>query len=331
MVALVRRQFGSGLILALLAAAAFSTSGPFAKALIEANWTPSLVVFLRMLGASLVLLPFAMGALRRQWRDVRRNVPLVLAYGMLAVGAAQLGYFQAVERLPVGVALLLEFLGIILVVLVVWALTRTTPHTLTFLGIALAVVGLALVLDVAGASTPDLVGVFWGLFAAVGLSAHFIIAGRPNPLPTTAFACLGLMVGALTLGTLGLIGILPFRAGSGTVTLIGAEVPSWVSFAELILVASALAYVLAIVAARRLGSTLASFVGLTEVLFAILFAWLLLGELPRVVQLVGGVLILGGVVAVRVGERTREAAAAAAGTDVETAEDLHDRVTTPTP
>ena len=65
------------------------------------------------------------------------------------------------------------------------------------------------------------------------------------------------------------------------------------------MVAAALAYLLGTVAARRLGSTVASFVGLTEVLFAVLFAWLLLGELPAPVQLAGGVLIIVGVVAVR--------------------------------
>ncbi|KAB7743512.1 EamA family transporter [Nostocoides sp. F2B08] len=326
MVDAVRRQFGSGLLALLLSSAAFGTSGPFAKSLIEAGWSPPLVVFLRMLGASVVLLPFAWGPLRRHWRTVGDNLPLVVSYGLLAVGAAQLGYFQAVQRLPVGVALLLEFLGIVLVVLVMWFISRITPHRLTFLGIALALGGLALVLDVLGASTPDLVGVAWGLFSAVGLAGHFLLAGRPNPVPSIAFACLGLFVGALALGALGLVGLLPMEAGDGAVTLAGASAPAWLAFAELVLVAAALAYVLGIVGARRLGSTVASFVGLTEVLFAILVAWLLLGELPRPVQLVGGVLILGGVVAVRLGEARREAeqaAAAAAALAVPGSEEPH--------
>ena len=69
--------------------------------------------------------------------------------------------------------------------------------------------------------------------------------------------------------------------------------------------------------ARILGSTVASFVGLTEVLFAVLFAWLLLGELPGLVQLAGGVLIISGVVAVRLGELRR---ARVAGVDLEDGE-----------
>lgn len=303
MVEAVRHRLGSGLLAALLAAAAFGTSGPFAKSLIEAGWTPTLVVFIRMVGASTILLPFALRSMVRHWASIRDNLGLVISYGLLAVGLAQLGYFQAVQRLPVGVALLLEFLGVVLVVFVVWFLTRVRPHRLTFLGIVLALVGLAFVLDVLGASTPDLVGVAWGLFAAVGLAGHFVLAGRPSPVPGIAFACLGLFVGAVALGVLGLVGVLPMSAGAATVTLMGANAPAWVAFGELILIAAALAYVLAILGARKLGSTLASFVGLTEVLFAIGFAWLLLGELPRPIQLLGGVFILSGVVAVRLGER----------------------------
>ncbi|HYK32733.1 MAG TPA: DMT family transporter, partial [Streptosporangiaceae bacterium] len=57
-----------------------------------------------------------------------------------------------------------------------------------------------------------------------------------------------------------------------------------------------------IAAARRLGAKLASFVGLVEVLFAIVFAWLLLGQLPTDLQFAGGALILAGVTLVRVDE-----------------------------
>ena len=197
------------------------------------------------------------------------------------MAAAQLGYFQAVNRMTVGVALLIEYLGIVLVVLWVWALTRVRPHRLTGLGIVLAIGGLALVLDITGQSTPSLVGVLWGLLAATGLAGHYVLAGRPTVLPATAFAGLGLAVGAVVLALLGLVGVLPMERGTGAVLVAGSEIPAWLAIGELVVVAAALAYVLGVVGARHLGSTLASFVGLTEVLFAVLFAWLVLAELPR--------------------------------------------------
>ena len=69
------------------------------------------------------------------------------------------------------------------------------------------------------------------------------------------------------------------------------------------LLTAAISYVTGIGAARVLGSRLASFVALSEVVAGVLWAWLLLGELPGPVQLVGGVLIIVGVVGVKLGER----------------------------
>ncbi len=310
MVEAMRRHVGLGLVAMLASCAAFGTSGPFAKALMNADWSPGAVVLIRIAGAALVLAPFALWSMRGRWVALRGELPLAAFYGTLAVAAAQLGYFQAVSRMPVGVALLIEYLGIIIVVLWVWALTRRMPHRLTGVGIVLALAGLALVLDVTGQSTPSLVGVLWGLLAAVGLAGHYVLAGRPTALPAVAFAGIGLTSGALVLAAAGLVGVLPMEAGSSTVVIAGASTPAWVAFAELVLIAAALAYVLGILGARHLGSTLASFVGLTEVIFAVAFAWVLLGELPGLIQIVGGLVLLSGVVAVRLGERDEARSAA---------------------
>ena len=75
--------------------------------------------------------------------------------------------------------------------------------------------------------------------------------------------------------------------------------PWWAPLLLLAVVSTALAYGAGITAAGVLGSRLASFVGLLEVVFASLFAWLLLGEALSPLQLMGGVLILGGIAAVR--------------------------------
>jgi len=144
----MRRHLGVGLLAMILSCAAFGTAGPFAKALIGAGWSPGAVVLARITGAALLLLPFTAWTLRGRWASVRRDLPLAGLYGTLAVAAAQLGYFQAVERLTVGVALLIEYLGIVLVVLWVWLLTRQAPHRLTLLGIVLAIAGLAMAIGI---------------------------------------------------------------------------------------------------------------------------------------------------------------------------------------
>jgi drug/metabolite transporter (DMT)-like permease len=70
-----------------------------------------------------------------------------------------------------------------------------------------------------------------------------------------------------------------------------------------VVIATAFAYFSGILATARLGSRLASFVGLLEVLFAVLIAWWLLGEVPTVLQGVGGALIIAGIVLVRLEQR----------------------------
>jgi drug/metabolite transporter (DMT)-like permease len=173
------------------------------------------------------------------------------------------------------------------------------------MGIVLALAGLVLVLDVLGGVRLSLVGVAWGGIAALGLAAYFLLSGRlhKESLPPLGLAGGGLAVGALALAALAAAGLLPAGFAGAHVLLLGATVPWWVPVVLLAVVAGAVAYVTGIAAARRLGAKLASFVGLAEVLFAVLFAWVLLGELPGPAQLLGGVLILAGVVVVRSEER----------------------------
>jgi len=305
-------QVEVGLVAAVLSAATFATSGPFAKALLATGWTPGSVVTARVGLAGLVLLGPALYAVRGLRGVVRRSAWLIFGFGVVAVAGCQVAYFNAVQRMPIGVALLLEYLGVVLVVLWVWLRSRRAPAAATLVGVALSIAGLVLVLDLTGSVRLDPIGVFWGLLAAVGLAVYFVVAAHGDTgLPPVALASFGMLAGALVLLGLSAVGALPTGTARAAVTLGGVSLPWWAAVGELAVVAAATAYLLGAIGARRLGSTVASFVGLTEVLFAVLFAWLLLGELPTPVQLAGGVLILAGVAAVRVGELRARAQTAA--------------------
>lgn len=296
-------RIGGGLLVALLSAAAFGSSGALAKALLETGWSPGAAVTVRIGGAALALLVPTLVALRGRWSTLRRNAGLVVGYGVVAVAAVQLCFYTAVATLPVGVALLLEYLGVVLVVLWLWARHGQRPRPWTIAGIVLSVAGLVLVLDLAGGVRVDLGGVLWALGAAVGLASYFVLSARPSTgLPPLVMATGGMVVAALTLAAAGLVGVLPLAVATADVALGGRVLPWWVPVAGLCLVATALAYGTGIAASRRLGSKVAGFVGLTEVLFAVLFTWLLLGELPLPVQLAGGALIVAGLLAVRYDE-----------------------------
>ena len=293
----------AGLTLAVLSAMSFALSGPFAKALIESGWTAGAAVTARVLIAAAVLLVPAMIALRGRWGLLRQNVGLLIAYGVIAVAGCQLAYFNAVDRMEVGVAILIEFTSPVAVIGWLWLRHAQRPSRLTVLGAVVALAGLALVLDLLSGADVDALGVMWALLAMAGAAFYWIIsADEENGLPGLVLAAGGLLVGGAVLLIAGLIGVVPLATSRADVTLADTELAWWLPVLGLGVITAAAAYVLGIAATRRLGSRLAAFVGLGEAVSSVVFAWLLLDEAPRAVQLLGGVLILAGVVFVKLGE-----------------------------
>lgn len=296
----------SGLGLAVVSAASFGLSGSLARGLMDAGWSAAAAVAVRVLLAAVVLVPVAVRQLRGRWGLLRRNAGLVVAFGLLAVAGCQLAYFNAVAHMEVGVALLIEYTAPVAVVLWLWLRHGERPGRLTVLGALLGAAGLVLVLDVLSGADADVVGILWALGAMLGAASYFVLSSRPaDGLPATVLAAGGLLVGAVALLVAGALGVLPFAGSAADVRFTGFAVPWWSAVLLLGLVTAALAYVTGIAATRRLGSRLASFVALGEVLAALLFAWVLLAEAPSGVQLLGGALILAGVVVVRAGEPRR--------------------------
>ena len=298
-------RLAGGLAFAVLSAGSFGMSGSLARGLLDTGWSAGAVVLVRVALAALVVAPFGVLALRGRWTLLRRNAGLILLYGMLAVAGAQFCYFSAVSHMQVGPALLIEFTAPAAVVVWLWLRHGQRPGRVTLLGAGLAALGLVLVLDVLSGASLSTAGVLWALGAMVGVAAYFVIsADETNGLPPMALAAGGLVVGTAVLGLLGAVGVMSMQVASAATTYAGRAFDWWVPLLVLGVVTAAIAYTSGIAAGRRLGSRLASFVALLEVLAGVGFAWVLLDELPRPVQLVGGLLILIGVVAVKLGERS---------------------------
>ncbi|MEX8031467.1 DMT family transporter [Microbacterium sp. 20-116] len=289
----------TGLAIAVASALAFSSSGPFVKPLLDGGWSLGAVLLVRMGLAALLLSPALVRAVLRQRGFLRRHGLLIVSFGLTAVAGCQLFYFAAMQRMPVAVALLIQYIAPVLIVIAVWVRTRRSPSRAVLIGSVVAMAGLVLVVDISGARF-DLLGTLFALCAAVCAAAYFVIAGRAgDDLPPLALAAGGLLTGALLMGVLVLTGVLPFAAPSITVSLAGLELPGILPLLWVGGVATTVGYALGVIAVPLIGARLASFVGLSEVLFALGFAWLLLGETPAPVQFAGGALILVGVVLVR--------------------------------
>jgi drug/metabolite transporter (DMT)-like permease len=298
-----QRRAGAGLAFAVLAAACFGLSGALASGLLDAGWSPGALVLCRIGVGALALTGPALVALRGRWHVLRANAGFLLAFGLVAVAGCQFSYFNAVDRLPVAVAILVEYAAPVAVIGWLWARPGPTPGRLTVTGAAVAIAGLLLVLDVFSVGSVDGIGVLWALGGMVGCAFFFVVsAGEDNGLPPIVLAAGGLIVGSVALGAAGAVGLVDMSASAGDASYNGVDVAWWLPVLALGVVTAAVSYVSGILASRTLGARVASFVALLEVLFSVIFAWLLLGQLPGLIQLVGGLLLLTGVVIVRVGE-----------------------------
>ncbi|MEO8094410.1 MAG: DMT family transporter [Pseudolysinimonas sp.] len=285
-----------GLIFGILASLAFGTSGAFIKPLLESGWSPAAAVTVRAGVAGLVLLPFALASLKGKWHTLVTARWRLLGMATVGVAGTQLVYFAAVQRVPVSTALLIEYLAPLLLVIVVWVQTRRPPRAAVIIGSVVAIGGLVLVIGPGSIVATDGLGILFAALAAIGCAGYYVIAARPSQgLPPVAFAAAGLLGGSAMLGIVGVTGLVPFTAAFAAVPFAGGTAPWWLPLGIVAVVGTAFAYVASIAASEMLGSRLMSFVGLLEVVFASVFAWITLGEALTLTQLVGGALILAGI------------------------------------
>ena len=309
-------HFRLGLLFAVGSAIAFGVSGPFAKALMEAGWSPTAAVTARMAGGA-VAMAIVATFIRPAWiREAVQHAKTVVAYGIVPVAGAQLFYFNAVEHLSVGVALLLEYTAPILVVGYVWVTTRRNPTNLTLAGVALAIAGIMLVLNVFAGAHITGIGVAWGLAAAVCAACYFVMSdevsadGGEGSLNSITLATGGLIIGAVATALVGVTGVMPFRFTVNDTVVAGFTVSWVVPVIALAVIPTAIAYSLGIMGIARLRPRFASLVGLSEVMFAVLAAWLLLGQAITLTQAVGGAVVLVGLALARQGDRSEKVNAA---------------------
>ncbi|MEU8030750.1 EamA family transporter [Streptomyces sp. NPDC049099] len=289
------RGKGAGLGLALASALAFGGSGVAAKPLIGAGLDPLDVVWLRVAGAALVMLPLAV----RHRALLRRRPALLAGFGLLAVAGVQACYFAALSRIPVGVALLIEYLAPALVLGWVRFVQRRPVTRAAALGVVLAAGGLACVVEVWSGLSFDALGLLLALGAACCQVGYFVLADQgsdagdaaPDPLGVIAH---GLLVGALVLTAVARPWSMRWSVLTGSADLNGTAVPALALLGWIVLIATVVAYVTGVLSVRRLSPQVAGVVACLEAVIATVLAWVLLGEHLSAPQVAGGVVVLVG-------------------------------------
>ncbi|WP_034289054.1 EamA family transporter [Amycolatopsis benzoatilytica] len=280
--------------LSLLSWTLFASSGPLAKAVMDSGWSPAAATAARIGLAAVLLLPAVALARPRALRFRRGERWLPLGDGLLGVAGVQLFFFAAVERIPVGVAMVLVNLSPVLVALWVRFVRRSVLSSPAWLGIALAIGGLVLLSGVGLGTKLDVLGVVAGLASAVCSAGYFLLGERGvrhhDPVGLTAA---GLAIGAAAV--LAMSPLWTLQAAAGPIRLGGASFPVWPALLVLAAAGTVVPYLAGLAALRGLPVAAAGVLALAEPLVALLLAWLLLGQALTAAQLIGvGVLLLGG-------------------------------------
>lgn len=285
-----------GVLFGVTASVSFGASGPFAKALIDAGFGPLQAVWIRIVGALLILA--AISAVTRRGAllpALRRHGGLIVLYGLVAVAACQALYFVAASRLPVGIAILLEFTGPVLVVGWVRLVEHRPVARISVVGVAVAMVGLACVVQIWSGVQLDAIGIAAGLAAGAGNASFFLLVDRLSGAvdPLTLTTC-GMAVAAVALLPLAAPWSAPWHVLVDRIPLGSGTAPAWLLAGTVIVVSTVLAYLTGAGAVQRLSAPTAAGLAYVEPAAATVIAWIALGEKLAAPQIAGGLVVLVG-------------------------------------
>ncbi|MPZ71668.1 MAG: EamA family transporter [Nitriliruptorales bacterium] len=286
--------------MALGSAGLFSVNGTASKVVLEAGVSSVHLVELRSLGAALCLLALVAVVSPGTLRATRSEIGFLALYGVTGVALVQWFYFVAIARLPVAIALLLEYTAPLLVALWVRFVRHEEVRVRVWAALALSLAGLALVTKAWAGGTLDPLGVAAGLAAAVSLATYYLLSehglGQRDTLSLTAWT---LGFSALLWSIVQPWWTLPFDVLSSDVALpasLGAmSSPVWLVVVGIVLLGTVAPFLLVLSAISELGATRVGLLGMAEPVGAGLAAWVVLGEVLDGPQLLGAAIVLAGI------------------------------------
>jgi drug/metabolite transporter (DMT)-like permease len=304
------RRPGLGIALVATGAALFIVNACVSRVTLRAGVDPLTLTAVRITGTFVVLLAFAAVFRRDALRPPRGRLALLLvAHGLVGVAALQWTYFVAIDRLPVGMALLLEYQAPILVALWARFVQHERVRARMWLGLGLAWGGLAAATGIWRGLAFDTVGVVAGLGAAVSFAAYFLIGehgvGRLDPLRVILWS-----FGVATVGLNALAPVTGFPTGlldeqaPMLGRLAGLHAPVWLLLVWVMVMGTLLPFGVELVALRHLRATTVTMVAMLEPVGVSALGWLWFYEALDAVALVGGVAVVVGIVLAQTARRT---------------------------
>ncbi len=289
-----------GVVMFLVAAFLFAVNGVLAKSAMEVGLGPLRLTELRNAGSMVVLVIVVLIVRPQAFRVRAREIPFLVAYGVIAFTLVQFLFFFTISRLPVGIGTLLAFLAPIVVALYVKFFRRQPVRDRIWIAIALTLLGLALMSQVWLGMTLDAVGVAAGLLLAVVLAAYWILGESGQ----TKRDALSLTMWGFIFSTIAWSIIAPWTSfpfevlGRTAAPMVEGwpALPVWLIMTLGVLFGTITPFLLVLGSLRRLGAARAGIIGTTEPVWAALLAMALLGEMLTPIQGVGGLIVVVGII-----------------------------------
>jgi drug/metabolite transporter (DMT)-like permease len=289
-----------GYVFGLIAALLFGANGSVSKVVLESGLSPTQLTQFRTLGTFLLAGAAMLVIDRSGFRLSLRQVGIMAVLGVVGVAVLQATYAYAIQLLPVGIALLLEYLAVLIVALIAFFFLKEKVRARLWVAIGFVLIGLAIVAQI-WASDLDGVGVLMALAAAASLALYFIVGERQvtatSPL-TVAFWTSGFaaLFWAFFSGWWAIDPRVLAEPVSLSGTLSDVVLPLWMPLAWAIVFGSFLPFLFSFAALGRLTATPAGVLASSEVIVAFAVAWIWLGEQLNPLQLVGAAIVLAGIV-----------------------------------
>jgi drug/metabolite transporter (DMT)-like permease len=289
-----------GYFYALLAAFLFGANGSVSKVIIQSGFSATQLTQMRVLGAAIISGLVLLALDKKSFYLPKKQWPTILVLGIVGVAMLQATYAFAIELLPVGIALLLEYLAVLLVALVAFFFFKEKVRLRLWVAIGFVMVGLVVVAEI-WASTLNPTGVMWGLLAAITLATYFLVGEKQlKTISPLALSFWTMSVATVFWAPLSGWWELEWSdfailaaVGPGDDAL---ALPLWAFFLWNIILGSFAPFLLSLSALKRLSATAAGILATSEIAFAFITAWLWLQEQLTVLQVVGASIVLGGIV-----------------------------------
>lgn len=287
------------MIFALIAAILFGLNASTTKVIIEAGINAEQVVFIRSLFSLVLALSWALISNRKELFVKPKMLPRLFVLGVIGVGMLQWTYSMSLVRLPVGIALLIEYTAVLWVPIVALVLFKEKVSRVIWVGAALVIGGLAVVAQIWDTQL-DPYGILLAFGAAISLTIYFITGERiQRVLPTNVVLAYGMFFATLFFLPLSNFGNFDFSIISESLdltgNLAGIELPMWGALIWLGVLGSFVPMAFSYLALRHLSATVVGIIATSETVLAFGFALAWLGEIITLTQALGGIVVVIGI------------------------------------